>query len=421
MAYAQIEALLKQAMGLDAATIGEGSVERAARARMAACGLADVAAYVSRLYESAAERQALIETVVVPETWFFRDRDTYAALAHVAREEYMPLRAQGIIRLLSVPCSTGEEPYSIAMTLAEAGFPPARYDIDAADISFRAIEHALQGLYGRNSFRSADLGFRDRYFEAGERGYRLRADVRARVRFRQGNLLADDFPFTGERYDFVFCRNVLIYFDRRTQDKAIRALDGLLDDNGTLFVGSSETGLLLDHGFHPLKLPLAFAFRKPGTASTRQAGFATHAPAKKPLSVRPKAVASREALRHGTLPDTRVRDPAVASQQAEPGSMLEQALRLADRGSFADAARLCEQHLRKHGPAAGAFYLLGLVREAAGESRDAEAFYRKALYLEPNHQETLAHLALLRANLGDGAGARLLRERIGRLQRGEGQ
>ena len=106
MAYAQIEALLKQAMGLDAATIGEGNVERAARARMAACGLPDVAAYVSRLYESAAERQALIEAVVVPETWFFRDRDTYTALAHIAREEYMPLRAQGVIRLLSVPCSS---------------------------------------------------------------------------------------------------------------------------------------------------------------------------------------------------------------------------------------------------------------------------------------------------------------------------
>jgi chemotaxis protein methyltransferase WspC len=420
MGYAQIEALLKQAMGLDAATIGGGSVERAARARMTACGVQDLPAYMTRLHESPAERQALIESIVVPETWFFRDRDAYTALAHIARDASMPARSQGPMRLLSVPCSTGEEPYSIAMTLADAGFSAARYSIDATDISFRAIELALQGDYGRNSFRGTDLCFRDRHFEAGERGYRLRADLRARVRFRQGNLLADDFPFAGERYDVVFCRNVLIYFDRSTQDKAIRVLDGLLDDNGALFVGSSETGLLLDHGFDPVKLPLAFAFRKPGRASARQAGSATRAQTKMPRA-RPQALAASKAVRHGTLADTRARDLALASQQADPASMLEQALRLADRGSFADAARLCEQHLRKHGPAAGAFYLLGLVREAAGEPRDAEAFYRKALYLEPNHVETLAHFALLRANRGDEAGARLLRERIGRLQRGEGR
>jgi chemotaxis protein methyltransferase WspC len=212
---------------------------------------------------------------------------------------------------------------------------------------------------------------------------------------------------------------VLIYFDRRTQDKAIRVLDAVLHDEGTLFVGSSETGLLLDHGFDPVKLPLAFAFRKPGSAGARQASRATRAQPTVPPGAWPKPVAASKAVRHARLPEARTGELAVRSQQAEPASMLEQALRLADRGSFADAARLCEQHLRSHGPAAGAFYLLGLVREAAGESRDAEALYRKALYLEPNHQETLAHLALLRASRGDEAGARLLRERIGRLQRSE--
>jgi chemotaxis protein methyltransferase WspC len=417
MGCAEIEALLKQSMGLDAATIGEGSVERAARARMAACRLPDVPSYAARLRESPAERQALIEAIVVPETWFFRDRDAFGALAHIAREAC----GQDVMRLLSVPCSSGEEPYSIAMTLADAGISSARYRIDAADISKRAIELALQALYGRNSFRGADLGFRDRHFEAAERGYRLRADLRARVRFRQGNLLAEDFPFAGERYDVVFCRIVLIYFDRGAQDRAIGVLDRLLDDNGTLFVGSSETGLLLDHGFDPVRLPLAFAFRKPGRASARQAVCAARAPAKLPPRAWPKPVAASNPVRPDRSPAIRTGDPAGGSQQTQPASMLDEASRLADRGSLADAARLCVQHLHSHGPAAGAFYLLGLVREAAGAPRDAEAFYRKALYLEPDHQEALAHLALLRANRGDEAGARLLRERIGRLKRSEGR
>ncbi|HSW13047.1 MAG TPA: protein-glutamate O-methyltransferase CheR, partial [Solimonas sp.] len=257
---AAFEQLLKQAMGLDAASIGTAMVERAVQERQAALGLADARAYWDCLQGSAAELQELIETVVVSETWFFRDREAFAALARLGHEEWLRRPEQEPQRLLSLPCSTGEEPYSMAMTLLDAGLPSAAFRIDAVDISARALARARRAIYGRNSFRGADLAFRERHFSEEPGGYQLGAAARTSVQLQQGNLLAPDFLPGAALYDVIFCRNVLIYFDRATQDRAIAVLQRLLKDRGTLFVGPAETGLLLDHQFVSSKWPLAFAF-----------------------------------------------------------------------------------------------------------------------------------------------------------------
>src|SRR4030095_4806303 len=105
MTCAQIEGELKQAMGLDAASIGSRSIELAAQARMSACKLESTDAYLALLRRSSAELQALIEAVVVPETWFFRDREAFTALARIVADESPPARAGSTFHLLSLPCS----------------------------------------------------------------------------------------------------------------------------------------------------------------------------------------------------------------------------------------------------------------------------------------------------------------------------
>ena len=94
---------------------------------------------------------------------------------------------------------------------------------------------------------------------------------------------------------------------------------------------------------------------------------------------------------------------------------MEEARRLADKGRFDEAAEACEEHLRQHGPSAAAFYLLGLVHDASGRLADAERCYRKALYLDPAHGDTLAHLALLMDRQGQYADAEVMRNRARRL------
>src|SRR5215211_4812798 len=131
MALALLERLLKDVIGLDAPSIGPSAIAQAANERRLACGCATLNDYEQLLQASPVELQNLIDRVVVPETWFFRNREAFDALSRIVRQ---PDYTDAFLRLLSLPCSTGEEPYSMAMALFDAGLPPQRFAIDAVDI-----------------------------------------------------------------------------------------------------------------------------------------------------------------------------------------------------------------------------------------------------------------------------------------------
>ena len=417
MDYTEFEELLKQSMGLDAASIGSSAITHAVQARMAACELRDSPAYLELVRASSNELQALIEAVVVPETWFFRDREAFAALARIATEEWLRTHTPGVMRLLSLPCSSGEEPYSMAMALLDTGFPASLFHIDAVDISTQALTHAKRAIYGKNSFRGEPLDFRDRYFEATAHGHRLNDTVRQQVSFHHANLFSPNFLPGTEIYDFIFCRNLLIYFDRATQDSAVRVLQRLLNAQGVLFVGPSETGLLLSHDFASAKVPLAFAFRKTD-ATARAAAPASTRPAR-PVT-RPPVAPPPIAKKTSPPPHLQNATSNVSSRPgtppAKPDEGMEKVAALADQGRLAEAEKACAEHLRSHGPSTQAFYLLGLIRDANGNLPEAAQYYRKALYLDPNHLECLTQLALLLEKQGDDRGAQVLRNRVSRVE-----
>ncbi len=416
MSFADFERLLKDTAGLDPDSLGSSAVERAVKRRLHLCGAKDSQNYWDLVNASDRELQELIEAVVVAETWFFRDREVFATLRRLAQEEWPRTRPEGVLRVLSLPCSTGEEPYSIAIALLDTGLPPSRFRIDGVDISERALAHARQGLYGRSSFRGAEISFRDRHFEPTPHGYRLAEAVRGQVRFQRGNLFSSALFAAGEQYDVIFCRNLLIYFDRATQARAVARLARHLAPQGLLFVGSSETGILLNHNFLSAKLPRAFAFRKAEPTATSNATIAlapSRRSARSPVAPLPGAAE----LARGRAINLPAAPPILPRGDGAPKQALriEEARALADAGRFLEAADRCEEHLRLHGPSAQAFYLLGLVRGATGHPQDAIGYYRKALYLEPDHAEALVHLALLMEEQGKHADARVLRNRLQRL------
>jgi chemotaxis protein methyltransferase WspC len=451
MTLAACEQLLKDSMGLDVASIGASAIERAVRHRQHACQLPDVHAYWEHLRRSQTELQELIDAVVVPETWFFRDRESFAVLARVVRDELLPATAGRPLQLLSVPCATGEEPYSIVMTLLDAGVPAERLHVEAVDICERLLHQARRGLYGNGAFRGADLAFRARYFEAVAGGYLLSEFVRRQVHFQQGNLLSPNFLPGAARYDVIFCRNVLIYFDRPTQARALAVLARLLLPGGMLFVGPAESGVVLELDFRSAKLPLAFAFRKAEAMPAVEKRLLRSAPlpaprgrgSRFPLSPIPlpgkgQGEAHSEKLTHhqalgGTphpspLPASGARESAHtlapergegrvrgSQQQGDRPVELDEARVLADQGRFEEAADRCDIYLRKHGPSADVCFLLGLVRDARGRASDAEMWYRKALYLDQHHGQALLHLALLLERHSRPAEARVLRQRLQRL------
>jgi chemotaxis protein methyltransferase WspC len=412
--YARIAALLKDTIGLDAESIGVSCVERAVRERLIARALTDVEVYWQALCTTPEELQELIDAIVIPETWFFRDPEAFAALVRVVREEWLTSH-EGTLRLLSLPCSTGEEPFSMAMALLDGGLPPPRFRIDAIDVSTRAIAAAEAATYGRNSFRTQDLGFRERYFEPVERSYCLGESVRRQVHFRQGNLLSPGWLHGAQGYEVIFCRNVLIYFDRATQSQALEVLGRLLMPSGLLFVGPSETGLLLDHGFVSAGIPMAFAFRRAGSAAPKPTVRRRTAPA----ALLPAPVAAPARRPAAILQPQPRREPAQDALGAAE-DWIERARQLADQGKLAEALAHCEHHLRSQAASAETFHLVGLLHDAAGRVSEAAVHYRKALYLDPQHREALVHLAVVLQKEGDARGAQRLLVRANR-QSGRGE
>jgi chemotaxis protein methyltransferase WspC len=403
------EGLLKETMGLEPASVGSATIESAVRLRMTALGLHEADEYWDKLRQSDDELQELIEAVVVPETWFFRDQEAFTVLARLIVQEWLPAHPTEPLRLLSGPCCTGEEPYSMAMTLLDAGLSRERLHVDAVDISLRALIRARQGVYGHNSFRGEQLSFRDRYFDPAEKGYRLRDWVRHLVNFSPANLLSPEFGTEASSYDVIFCRNILIYFDHGTQQRVLKKLSDLLKPEGFLFVGPSETFLAASSGFSSANQSMSFAFRKSAASPKPSVTSFELRPLKTARPLPRKKVARME-----TPPTSPDLAPAMNVSTTDG---LDQAKILADAGQLSEAAELCESHLKRSGSSFEAYYLLGVVRDSMGDIETAVRCYRKALYLKPTHYETLTHLALLSERTGDRISAQKLHERARRAAR----
>ncbi|MFV3304073.1 CheR family methyltransferase [Pseudomonas sp. NY15181] len=417
MTDARIAQLLKERIGLDAESVGDAVIGRAIRQRSSKVAGGDVGLYWERLQASAEEVQALIEAVIVPETWFFRYPESFAALAQLAGRRVCELAGARPLRLLSLPCSSGEEPYSMVMALLDAGLAPSAFQVDALDVSRLVLERAEEGRYGRNSFRGENLGFRDRHFRGEDGDFQISETVRAKVQFRLGNLLAPALLADEAPYDYVFCRNLLIYFDRVTQERVVDVLRRLAREDGVLFIGPAEASLLSRQGLRPLGVAQSFAFPLDSQAPAARPAFVSpsprhappprHAPAPTKPSVAP--VRPRHPKPNAPLPA-----PASAPHVVPASAGLADIARLANSGQTAEARQRCEALLAQQGPSAEAFYWLGLLSDAQGQGAQAQGYYRKALYLQPDHQESLLHLAALLAAQGDAEGARRLQERAAR-------
>jgi chemotaxis protein methyltransferase WspC len=420
--------MLRAATGLN---LSKAVVDRAIKARMDHTGGSDRDAYLAAMTPE--ELTALVELVVVPESWFYRDAQAFQAALEFIRQRQSkgaPLgssnaAAQRAVRILSIPCAGGEEPYTMAMVLSDAGVPHDSFVIDAYDISPACIERARSGIYGRNAFRSGDMAFRDRHFSsAGDDDYRISDAIRRQVRFRQGNLLEFDLSTRLGYYDVVFCRNLLIYFDKPTTKAAIERLEALLANDGLLFAGYAEVPSICQHGFVPLQYAQAFGLRKE-SAAPRPAAPQTPQPAQPPRTAarRPASPPAPAALPSASAAPLAVRPRAASKPAAPPPSaapapdqdLLAQARKLADQGQFKEADSKCRDHLAKSPDSAEAYFILGLLNEHANKPALAEDYWRRCIYLQPDHYDALCHLALLAETNRDPAAAAALKARAARI------
>ena len=199
-------------------------------------------------------RSRVVQAMAVQETYFFRDKMPFNYFSDVMLPRLMEKRtASRRIRIWCAAAATGQEPYSLAMLLAQAGrrLDGWRFDIVATDFAEDALRKARKGLYSQFEVqRGLPVSKLVRYFEKVGKGWRTKPEIRARVTFREHNLL-DDCQKLGA-FDVIFCRNVLIYFDERLKSAVLGRLSGQLASDGYLVLGAAETTSGLSPNFMPV-------------------------------------------------------------------------------------------------------------------------------------------------------------------------
>jgi chemotaxis protein methyltransferase WspC len=276
----------------------------------------------------------------------------------------------------------------------EAGVPPAAFTIEGVDLSARQIERADQGRYGEFSFRQTEPVLRKRHFQPGDQCWEPAPAIRSLVRFRQGNLFAPFFLAGEQPFDLVFCRNLFIYLNPAARQRALATLDRLLAPQGLLCMGHAEPMDFLDPRFVPFGSSEHFLYARRPVRPPDLAPVVAHRPRQSPPPP-PASAASRAPL-------------------APPVDLLAQARHQADRGQLDLALETCRSILSQSGTSAQLYCLMGVLHQALHQRAEAVRCFQRALYLDPEHRESLTHLMLLCQEQGDHAQEARLRRRLDR-------
>ena len=267
--FSRLSRFIYDACGIKTPPGKKTMIESRLQRRLRALGMVSFAQYCTYLFSTEGlEREAtrMIDLVTTNKTDFFRESDHFAYMVETVLPEWVQGSPEGGLRnfrVWSAGCSTGEEPYTLAMVLRNFAehCPGFDFRILATDISTRVLETARLAVYAEDRTASVPLGLKRKYLLRGKEQQeglvRVMPELRKKVEFRWLNFMGDDFGIQ-EKFDIIFCRNVIIYFDRPTQEYLLRRFCGHLSDKGHLFLGHSET--LSGHNL-PLKAVYPTVYR----------------------------------------------------------------------------------------------------------------------------------------------------------------
>ena len=424
MAFVHIKNLLHKVIGLHVDTVGESSIDRAISHRMHVTHCDNASTYYRRVKSDKQELNELIEEVVVPETWFFRNitpfevlRDNalkiHESIVNSRKSKKYNKKNNNPLRILSVPCSSGEEPYSIAIMLREAGLGDGEFLVDAVDVSEKALKKSQRAIYGKHSFREKEMDFQKKYFKRVKSEFHLLPSIRDCVSFQKGNIITDPISPTDGYYDIIFCRNLLIYFDRDTQLKILDKLSKMMKYGGLLFVGHAESGQIDKNNFTKIRVAKAFSFRKKMVKNifNSSAKLNEH-PVDKLKDIYDQLV---EVNKKDIELSKKINNPKYKLMRDNDlninDDLFDKVDLLINSGYLSEASRLCREFLNEQPENSNAYYYLGRISALQGSNADAETSLRKAIYLSPDHHKALALSAVLAEKRGDEDSAISLRRR----------
>lgn len=372
---------------------------------MGRAGVRDAVQYLERLQDQPALLDDLIAEITVGETYFFRDPRQLEVVRELAIERFPPERN---LRLWSAGCASGEEPYTLAMILREAGRTNAT--VTGTDLSRSALTRARQARYTRWSLRGVPEERLRAFFQMDGNQARPTRTIREAVEFRYLNLAEDTYPSLAAgiwHMDVILCRNVLIYLDSATVARVAKRLLDSLSPDGWLFLGGADPMLGNLVSCEVVTTDSGLAYRRKESPKVRPL------PRRIEPVVPPAAtVTLAAAVPVEPVPEApRVEEPAVAG----PTQVIAEIRNLANSGSIEQAMRLSDQALERFRTSAELFYLQSVLLAEAGQYPAAAEAARRALYLD--RDLAVAHLALGRslAHSGDVHGSRVALQNAARL------
>jgi chemotaxis protein methyltransferase CheR len=242
-------------------------IERRVQDGMARAGTTQFGAYLNLLRAGGPETERLINSFTVNETYFYREAYQLRCMARALLPDIVAGRGPGdMVRIWSVPCATGEEPYSIAIWLLENFAMVDAYNIEivGSDIDTRVLAEAADGIYGERALSRLSQALQDRYFGPARRGMRqIIQDLRESIKFTAVNLVDATSMAAQGMFDIIFCRNVLIYFDDAARVLAADHLFDALHPGGFVCLGHTESMTRISPRFVTHRLEDAVVFQRP--------------------------------------------------------------------------------------------------------------------------------------------------------------
>ncbi|GFO65620.1 chemotaxis protein CheR [Geomonas paludis] len=383
-------------------------------------GCEDLDHYLSQLMAAPLSRQqmkSLCGALTIGETYFLRDPKSYRVLERHILPGLIAARRRGgkTLKIWSAGCSTGEEPYSIAIILSRLlhDLPEWNVTLLGTDINEEALERAQRGVYGKWSFRNAPQWLMEYFTPVGEGHFEIVPRIRSMVHFSQLNLAEDRGSAFTSGADIIFCRNVMLYFHPEQIETTVGLFHAALKPGGWLFVGPTEVDHQKLRGFSCHHYDGALVLRKgeprrkaqrpsapvPAPAAAARVAAAPPAPAPAGLS------AGASSLPAEPVPGgiEQAQDAYRAGQYQEAARLallaphLPEHLALAARcyanlGRYQEAREHCEKALLLERLDAHTHYLHSMILEQMGDGAAAEAALKRALYLD--HDYLLAYFAL---------------------------